>query len=47
MTESSLDRDYIKSKIQEILNKVHPEQQKKYIKDYPERLSQHEILNKL
>ncbi len=24
-----LDKDYIKLKIQEILNKVHPEQQKK------------------
>ncbi len=34
-----LDKDYIKSKIQEILNKVHPEQQKRKIKEYPERLN--------
>jgi len=34
-----LDRVYIKSKIQEILNHVHSEPQKKIIKDYPERLN--------
>jgi len=34
-----LDREYIKSKIQEILNQVHVEPQKRYIKDYPERLN--------
>jgi hypothetical protein len=39
MNIEELDRDYIKSKIQEILNNVHPEQQKHYIKDYPERLN--------
>jgi len=38
MTEE-LDKDYIKSKIQEILNAAHPEQQKKQIRDYPERLN--------
>ena len=39
MSIEELDRSYIKSKIQEILNHAHPEQQKKYIKDYPERLN--------
>lgn len=34
-----LDKDYIKSKIQEILNIAHSENQKKIIKDYPERLN--------
>ena len=32
----TLDRDYIKSKIQEILNNVHPEHQKRQIRDYPD-----------
>ena len=34
-----LDRDYIKLKIQEILSNAHSDQQKKVIKDYPERLN--------
>lgn len=34
-----LDKDYIKSKIQEILNSAHSEPQKKIIKDYPDRLN--------
>ena len=39
MSNQELDRDYIKSKIQEILNKAHPESQKKYIKDNPDYLN--------
>ena len=35
----NLDRDYVKSKIQEILIQAHPEQQKRQIKDYPERIN--------
>ena len=35
----TLDRDYIKSKIQEILNHVHPEHQKRVIRDYPNRIN--------
>ena len=34
-----LDKDYIKSKIQEILDKVHPEHQKRVIRVYPERFN--------
>lgn len=34
-----LDKDYIKSKLQEILNNVHSEPQRRQIKDYPERLN--------
>lgn len=38
MTEV-LDRDYVKLKIQEILNKTHAEHQKRQIKDFPERIN--------
>jgi len=34
-----LDKEYIKSKLQEILIQVHPEIQKRQIRDYPERFN--------
>lgn len=34
-----LDREYIKNKIQELLNKAHTLPQKQFVKDYPERLN--------
>lgn len=39
MSNEELDRDYIKSKIQEILDKVHTDPRKKKIKVYPDRLN--------
>ena len=39
MSNEELDRDYIKSKIQEILDKVHTNPRKKRIKVFPDRLN--------
>jgi len=37
--KTDLNKDYIKSKLQKILNKVHTVEQKKKIKDFPERFN--------
>jgi hypothetical protein len=39
MKEIELDKEYVKSKIQEILNHNHSDGQKKYIREYPDRIN--------